>query len=155
MRRKQAIQLVAIALIAIANPVYAGSSTGQLSVTVRVIARTILTVDSQPASVSVTADDIARGYVDVPQAVAFRVRSNAREGYALAFQPVEFPFSAAEVQWNGRTAVVQSGNPWATSLTHPYQQGMTAGTLVVRLRVSAGAEPGTYSWPLQVAANSL
>jgi len=155
MRRTNATSLVAIALIAIASPIYAGSSTAEMTVSARVIARTILTVDSQPASVSVTAEDILRGYVDVPQAVTFRVRSNARDGYALGFQPLNFPFSAAEVRWNGRTTTVQSGNDWATSLTHPYQQGGSAGALVVRLRLSAGAEPGTYSWPLQFAADSL
>ena len=156
MRRRQAINLlVAIALIAIANPIYAGSSTAEMTVTARVIARTILSVNSQPASVNVTADDILRGYVDVPQAMTFTVRSNARDGYALSFQPVNFPFSAADVEWNGQTTVVQSGNSWAASMIHPYQQGGSVGALTVRLRLAAAAEPGTYSWPVQVAANSL
>ena len=155
MRRTNAISLAAIAVIAIANPIYAGSNTAEMTVTARVMARTILSVGSQPASVSVTSDDILRGYVEVPQAVTFTVRSNARGGYALSFQPVNFPFSIADVRWNGQMTVVQSGNDWAASLTHPYQQGGSVGALTVRLRLAAGAEPGTYSWPLQIAANSL
>ena len=135
-------------------PLYAGSSAAQMNVSVQVIARTILTVDTQPSAVNVTADDIARGYVDVPQAVAFRVRSNSREGFALTFQPVTFPFSAAEVRWGAQSAVVEGGD-WMPSLSHPYQQGSSAGSLAVRLRLSAGVEPGSYAWPLQVAANSL
>ena len=76
MRKKTALlqMLLAIAITAMSAPLYAGSSTGQMNVSVQVIARTILTVDAQPSEINVTADDIARGYVDVPQAVAFRVQ---------------------------------------------------------------------------------
>jgi hypothetical protein len=154
MRKQTALLPVLLAFTAMSAPLYAGSSTAQMSVSVQVIARTILTVDTQPSAVNVTADDIARGYVDVPQAVAFRVRSNSREGFALTFQPVTFPFSAAEVRWGAQSAVVEGGD-WMPSLSHPYQQGSSAGRLAVRLRLSAGVEPGSYAWPLQVAANSL
>ena len=136
------------------TPIFAGSNTAQMTVSARVLARTILTVDSQPASVEITTADIARGYVDVPQAVAFRVRSNVREGYSLSFEPVAFPFAAAEVRWGSQLAVVQADD-WMSSMTHPYQQGASAGSLAVRLRLSPGAEPGSYNWPIQVNANSL
>ncbi|HEY8180998.1 MAG TPA: hypothetical protein VII32_02075 [Thermoanaerobaculia bacterium] len=155
MRKQTALLPVLLALTAMSAPLYAaGSNTAQMNVSVQVIARTILTVDAQPSAVNVTADDIARGYVDVPQAVAFRVRSNSRDGYTLTFQPVNFPFSAAEVRWGAQSAVVEGGD-WMASLSHPYQQGSSAGSLAVRLRLSAGVEPGSYAWPLQVAANSF
>ena len=154
MRERTALLLVLVAVGAMSVPAYAGSNTAQMNVSVQVIARTILTIDMQPAAVTVTAADIARGYVDVPQAVAFRVRSNSREGYSLTFQPVAFPFSAAEVRWGAQAATVEGGD-WMASMSHPYQQGGSAGSLAVRLKLSAGAEPGTYAWPLQVAANSL
>jgi len=154
MRKQTAILLALLAVTAMSAPLYAGSSAAQMNVSVQVIARTILTVDAQPSEINVTADDIARGYVDVPQAVAFRVRSNSRQGYSLTFQPVSFPFSGAEVRWGGQTAMVEGGD-WLAALSHPYQQGGSAGSLSVRLRLSAGVEPGTYAWPLQVAANSL
>ena len=154
MRKQTAILLALLAVTAMSAPLYAGSSAAQMNVSVQVIARTILTVDAQPSEINVTADDIARGYVDVPQAVAFRVRSNSRQGYSLTFQPVSFPFSAAEVRWGGQMAMVDGGD-WLAALSHPYQQGGSAGSLSVRLRLSAGVEPGTYAWPLQVAANSL
>jgi hypothetical protein len=125
-----------------------------MTVSVQVIARTILTIDAQPSSLSITSDDVTRGYVDVPQAVAFRVRSNSREGYSLTFQPVSFPFSAAEVRWGAQTATLE-GSDWMSSLSHPYQQGGSTGSLSVRFRLASGVEPGNYAWPLQVAASSL
>src|SRR5258708_3694967 len=126
MRKQKALLPLLLAFTAMSAPLYAGSSTGQINVSVQVIARTVLTIDAQPATVNVTADDIARGYVDLPQAVAFRVRSNSREGYSLSFQPVNFPFSAAEVRWGAQVAIVE-GSDWVPSLMHPYQQGGSAG----------------------------
>jgi hypothetical protein len=40
-------------------------------------------------------------------------------------------------------------------LTHGYQQGTTTGRLDVRLVLVADATPGSYSWPVRFAANSL
>ena len=154
MREQKTLLPLLLVITAMSAPLYAGSSTAQISVSVQVIARTILTIDAQPATVNITAEDVVRGYVDVPQTVAFRVRSNSREGYSLTFQPVSFPFSAAEVRWGAQTATVE-GSEWMSSLTHPYQQGGSVGSLAVRLRLATGVEPGSYTWPLQVAASSL
>jgi len=154
MRKQTALLPVLLAAIAISAPLYAGSSSAQMNVSVQVIARTILTIDAQPSAVTVTAADVARGYVEVPQAVAFRVRSNSREGYTLTFQPVAFPFSTAEVRWDAQTAIVQGGD-WLSSLAHPYQPGGSVGSLAVRLQLASGVEPGSYPWPLRVAASSL
>ena len=154
MRKQQSLLPLLLAFTAMSAPAYAGSTTGQINVSVQVLARTILTIDSQPSTLNITADDIARGYVDLPQAVGFRVRSNSREGYSLTFQPVSFPFSAAEVRWGAQMATVE-GTDWMSSLSHPYQQGGSAGSLAVRLRLASGVEPGSYAWPLQLAANSL
>jgi hypothetical protein len=154
MRTEKAILPMLLAITSMTAPLYAGSSKAQMNISVQVIARTILTVDAQPSSISVTAEDVARGYVDVPQAVAFRVRSNSREGYSLTFQPVSYPFSVAEVRWGAQMATVEAGQ-WMSSLTHPYQQGGSVGSLAVRLRLASGVEPGSYTWPLQVAASSL
>ncbi len=79
-KKVTAILLLTATLIA---PAYAGSTSAQLSVSVEVVARTILTIDSQPANIEITADDVARGYVDVPQAMLFHVRSNAINGYTV------------------------------------------------------------------------
>jgi hypothetical protein len=152
--RRLALVPVLIIIALSLTPLYAGSSTAQMNVSVRVIARTILAIDSQPPTVEVTAADIQRGYLDVPQAVSFRVRSNARDGYSLGFQEIAFPFASAEVQWGGQSAVVEGG-AWSGVLSHPYQQGGSAGSLSVRLRIAPGAEPGSYAWPVQVTASSL
>ncbi|HMC20707.1 MAG TPA: hypothetical protein VKL19_02555 [Thermoanaerobaculia bacterium] len=148
-KKVTAILLLTATLIA---PAYAGSTSAQLSVSVEVVARTILTIDSQPANIEITADDVARGYVDVPQAMLFHVRSNAINGYTVQFDPMNHPFSRADINWGNTAATVGADGTW---LTRPYQQGTTPGSLNVRLTLSANASPGSYSWPVRVAANSL
>jgi hypothetical protein len=61
-----------------------------MRVSVQVVARTLLFVDEQPKSLVVTKDDVQRGYVEVPSAVKFRIRSNSRNGYRVAFDPVNY-----------------------------------------------------------------
>src|SRR5438105_7726366 len=107
-----------------------GSKSSSLTVSVEVIGRTILTVDSEPASVEITANDLARGYVDVPQSVLFHVRSNAANGYTVQFQPLAGPFSRAEVNWGNAMATIGSDGAW---LSQPYRQGTTTGMFSVRL----------------------
>ncbi len=142
--------LAAVALTA--APLNAASSSAQMNVSVQVIARTILTVEAQPASVEVSPADVARGYVEVPQAVAFRVRSNAANGYTVQFEPVAAPFARAEVTWENAVATVGADGTW---LTRPYQQGTTTGTMNVRLTLASGTQPGSYAWPLSFTASSL
>jgi len=147
------ILTLGIAVTAIvAGQALAASQPAQMHVSVEVVARTILTLDSQPASVEITASDIARGYVDLPSAVSFHVRSNARNGFAVEFQPVGGPFSGARVSWGNTMATVGSDSSW---IAQPYQQGTTTGVMSVRFTLAPDATPGTYGWPLAVAADSL
>ncbi|HLJ73519.1 MAG TPA: hypothetical protein VKU62_02960 [Thermoanaerobaculia bacterium] len=141
-----------LTVIAIATPVFAGTSSATLGISVQVVARTILSVDSQPSSVQITADDIARGYVDLPQSVLFRVRSNAANGYTVQFEPVSYPFNRADVSWGTMTATVGSDGAW---MTQGYQQGTQTGTLNVRLSLAPGTQPGSYAWPVRFDAGSL
>ena len=152
MRTLRTVLPLIATFVILAVPGYADSASATMAISVQVIGRTLLTVGSQPASVEVTQSDIQRGYIDVPAAVAFQVRSNARDGYSLQFEPVSGPFAQAKVTWENSTAAIGADGSW---LTHGYQQGTMAGRLDVRLVLAAGATPGSYSWPVRFAAESL
>jgi len=153
MAKERTILLLSLLAIAVFLPTaYANSVSATMNVSVQVIARTIVTVGQQPAAINVTANDIQRGYIDLPAAVAFQVRSNARNGYALQFEPVGGPFSQAQVKWGTSTAVVGSDGSW---LSRSYQSGTATGLLDVRLVLTADAAPGSYAWPIRFDANSL
>lgn len=150
MQKTPLLALLTLAVLA-SQPLQAAHSA-QMHVSVEVIARTILSIDSQPSAVEVTTTDVARGYIDLPAAVAFHVRSNARRGYTVQFQPVAAAFTKALVTWGTTTATVGSDESW---VAQPYVQGTVAGTMSVRLFLSPAAAPGTYGWPLSIDADSL
>lgn len=151
MRKTLTVAVLTFAVVA-SQSLLAESQSSQMHVSVEVLARTVLTIDSQPSTVQITADDVARGYVEMPSAVAFHVRSNARNGYEVQFQPVAAPFTSAQVSWGTTTATVSSDSSW---VAQAYQQGTTFGSMTVRLALAPGAAPGTYAWPLAVGADSL
>jgi len=150
---KKATTFLLVTAVLVVAPLFAGGSkSASMTVSVEVIARTILTVDSQPSSVEITDSDVARGYVDLPQSVIFHVRSNAANGYTVQFQPLAGPFSRADINWGNALATVGSDGAW---VTQPYQQGTTTATLGVRLTLAPGTQPGTYAWPVRFDAGSL
>src|SRR5207244_13199334 len=106
MRTLRTILLLSAIFVVVAAPAYADSASASMAISVQVIGRTLLTVGQQPASVEVTQSDIQRGYIDVPAAVAFQVRSNARDGYSLQFEPVSGQFVEAKVTWERSTAAI-------------------------------------------------
>ena len=135
----------------LAMPVCLSAATSaQMTVSVQVVARTIVTLEQQPASVEIAASDVARGYIDVPSAMAFRIRSNARNGYALQFAPVSGPFSSARVTWGNTTVNVGDDGSWVAQSYHPAVT--TTGTMSVRLMLEPGTAPGSYAWPVAFSA---
>jgi len=150
--RKRTVAFLMLTAVISAVPAFAGSVSAPLNVSVQVIARTILTVDSQPVSIEITDADVARGYIDLPGAIAFRIRSNASSGYSLQFQPVAYPFARADVNWDNSLATIGADGSW---LTRPYSQGTTIGTMNVRLTLAPGTRSGSYAWPIVFAADSL
>lgn len=150
MSKKIGTLLILAAVITM--PVFAASNSAQMTVSVQVLARTIVTVDREPATVDVTPADVARGYVDLPQSVLFHVRSNAANGYTVQFEPVSYPFNRADINWGDTFAAVGAEGAW---LSHPYQQGSASGTFNVKLTLAAGTQPGSYAWPVRFDAGSL
>ena len=145
-------KILSILGVAAAFPAIAASQSAQMQVSVHVVARTILTVEQQPETVEITASDVARGYLDIPNAVALRIRSNAANGYALRFASLDATFTRAEITWDNIVFVIIRE---AVGLTQPYQRGLTSGLMRVRLFLAPATVPGSYPWPIQVSAASL
>lgn len=143
---------LSIPLILAASPLFAATTTAEMHVSVHVIARTIVTVDSQPASVEVTRADLARGYVELPSALSFRVRTNDRNGYVLRFEALAGPFSRASVRWGNAEVVLGTAERY---LAQPYRLGGEAAAAAVRLYLDADAVAGTYAWPVRFSAGSF
>ena len=138
------------AILAPALPIHAGSISASLSVSVVVPARAVLTVESQPAGLEITEADVARGYVEAPEASLLRVRTNAPAGWLLEFQPLQGPYRSLEVTGLGSTAQVSAAGGW---LAQPYPgKTMATASLGYRFFLSTDARPGLYPWPVALTA---
>ena len=131
----------------------ASSVSAQMTVSAYVIARTRLTLEQQPRMIAVTTQDLARGFVEVPAAMQFRIRSNSKRGYVVRFEALPRPFVRAHVRWGGTEVVVRAGD--GAMIAQPYSQQPQLMVTDVRLDLGPDAAPGNYPWPIDVTADSV
>lgn len=117
--------------------------------------RASLKVLAQPASVMVTTDDIARGYVEVPAPAQVAIQSNSLSGYLLEFA-TEADFMR-HILVKGLDTDVRVG-PLGGAVMQPSSgAGVTRVTLALRFRfeLSESARQGTYPWPIRLSVTPL
>lgn len=115
-----------------------------------VLATTTVQV-AQPASVVLTDDDIARGYVEVATPVQVQVRSNVPEGYALLFE--RSSDAVGDVHVTGMEAPVVLSGAAAIGSRAAAGRGLWTDRLLLhfRFQLARSAQPGTHAWPVQIS----
>jgi hypothetical protein len=146
--------LLVLALAADLLPVFparAGSVSASLSVSVVVPPRAILSVDSEPASLEISDEDVARGFVEVPRATRVQVRTNTPNGWLAELQVAQGPYRTIEVTGLGAPTQVTASGGW---IPQPYPGTTRPVSLEVgyRFLLSADVRPGVYPWPVTLAA---
>jgi hypothetical protein len=148
--RNALLALATIAACTLTSTAFAADSA-QMRVSVQVVARAVLTMDQQPASVEVSSADVARGYVQLDQKLGFKVRSNARNGYVIRFEQISSAFTKAIVSWSNVLVTVGADGAW---VRQPGGVTNLRDALSMRLWLAPGTEPGTYSFPVVVSAEA-
>jgi len=125
----------------------AQAASAQLTVRARVPHFFRLNVVSQPAAIEVSAQDVGRGYVDVPAPVELALESNSPDGYSIVFERAGDDFAGAQVRGPGQQVRVASQGMlgWKPGARRETMQ------LQVRLELAPHLAPGSYRWPLQVS----
>lgn len=127
--------------VAAAGTAHAGDRA-RITVSATVLAHTSLKSLRTPDFVAVTAEDIARGYVELARPVELEVLSNHARGILLGFH--------ARAPWVRAVRV----NDAAQSMVFLAKAGKglaaQALALKVRLELAPEARPGTLAWPLAV-----
>lgn len=134
------------------TPLAADSVTAPMQVSVQVLARAIVTVDSQPATIEITAADVTRGYVDLDAPILVRVRTNSRRGYMLQVEKTSETFSGIDLSLPGGSMNIASHESW---IQRPYVSGGDVMPIRARLFLSAGAMPGAHALPVAFSASPL
>lgn len=133
----------------------AGAESARLLVTATVLKHANIKVLAQPASVVVTAADIARGYVDVPGLAQVAIQSNSLEGYMLMFA-IQGDF-VRQALVKGLGPDVQVGASGGGIAHGAGSRGMSKTTLDLGFRfvLSESAQQGVYAWPLHLSVTPL
>lgn len=151
----QARLAVRIALLAGGTVVTAGArelhTALPVSATVRAVAR--MSTASAPLLLSISAQDAARGFVEVREATQLSIFSNSAQGYALEFQTVAPVFNTMTV--HGLDAALSLGSEGGMVVQrwqHPQPVNLT---LTYRFALAPGMAPGNYPWPVRLNVRPL
>ena len=143
---------VGVFVLLIATPPVAGSGDlrVQFLVTATVSPRASLESVSEPATLSVSPDDVARGYLDVN--AAYRVSSNDPSGYMVRLAPRTGLTRMVEVGGLS-TPIVMTDQ--SVEVVQPAALRPQTLALRFRLMLNEKAVPGTYAMPVQVSVATL
>ncbi len=137
---------ISIALLA-GQPAVAATTSVSVSAFVRPTATCF--IDVQPGNVLVTADDVRRGYVDLPASSRVRVRTNSANGYMLVLEVESAEFDAVVLEESGERVEVRG-----TGLVERPFRGRAdvVSELGYRLLLNPATQPGVYAWPVSLSA---
>jgi hypothetical protein len=140
--------LLALAL-ALLGAQSAAAATTSVSVSAFIRPTATLSVDAQPGSVIVTADDVRRGYVDLPASSRVRVRTNSPNGYALVLEVESTEFDAVVLEESGQRVEIRGSG----FVDRPFRgRSEVVSELGYRLLLTSATQPGVYAWPVAVSA---
>ncbi len=137
---------------------YATKRTSSMAVSVQVKPITVISTVSQPATFTVSKDDIKAGAMLISQGGAYAVTNNDRAGYKLIFSTADYAalgFSGVTIT-SGLAQPIRLAPHSATSAPQPYTA--FKATLQVSVRIVFNdtkdenglkkPKPGTYPWPV-------
>jgi hypothetical protein len=150
--RRSNLLLIALLAFLTGRAAMADSRSATMNVSATVLSRTLLTVNAAPAEVVVTPEDARRGFVVLPNALAFQVRSNNLAGYALRFESSDERFARVAVSWDSTEVVVGRGE---AQIAEPYRKGITPFSASVRIDLTPGTQPGRYPFPVRLTADAF
>jgi hypothetical protein len=139
-----------VALVLAGGSASAEQGQARFTVAVTVPVRVTLEVIEQPAALTLTADDVARGYKDV--SARYVVRHNDRNGYLLQIAARPGPAQRVEVHGLGADVVLRDDVVDIHRSGEAFLQDLA---LQFRFVLTQSVRPGTFELPVNVAAVPL
>jgi hypothetical protein len=154
-RTRIALPRITLALLTLlATPGFADQASTNMRVSARVAPLVQLRTDA-PAELAVTAEDLARGYVELPAPLRVTIRSNFAGGVALDVRAMRRMFSSihlrgddlhASLPGEGGAIALRNATNEHASITQQWR---------VRFDLNPELPPGNYRWPLSLEAQPL
>jgi hypothetical protein len=130
----------------------AEAASTTLRVTATVLSFFRMQVAYQATVLTVTPNDIARGYVEVPAATNFSVVTNTQNGFLIDFRPRSELFNSAVI--TGLPQPVEIGAQGGSALYNIAHGRTTTHQLSYRFMLRPDVQPGSYGWPLEISVRS-
>ncbi len=105
-------------------------------------------MEYQAAVIEVTAEDVARGIVEVRGGSRLIITTGSPAGYAVDFYPNGKLFQP--IQIDGIGGAVDLGATGGTVVQQQVAAGRRVVALDYRFALAPGTTPGTYAWPLEL-----
>lgn len=132
-------------------PLHAGAVTALITVRAVVLPFASVKTVLEPASLTITEEDIGKGYVDEQSPSMLEIKSNSQRGSVLTLQAGEGPFTSAEVTFQGRTVTVgRQGGMLVFQAS-----GRQIVSMRYRFMLAHDARPGVYPWPFSLSVSPL
>ena len=139
--------VAASALLALPTPAVAdGSRSAMIRVAATILSYVKVTGLSNPANLDVSAEDVARGYVDVEAGTSITVVTNSNDGYLISAtgDPSTVRRIALKVgALTGAERVKVPSTPFAKALLR----------VGYRLYLEPGVSAGSYPWPVAIGVS--
>jgi hypothetical protein len=151
----KAIALSALLLMVGLANVHAEPDGTKLTVGATVAKHASLQILTQPGPLTITAADIARGYVEVPALASVQVQTNTQNGYLLTFDNQgEF---ISQILVKGLANDVQMGGAGGGVAQNTVGQGMRRAQLNLGFRfvLAPSVQGGVYPWPVRMSVTPL
>jgi len=156
LQRKLVTCALKVALWLAPTAAYTHANAGQAKASMQVSAIVVawapaIQVDYQAAQLTITPEDIARGYVEAPAASQFRILGGARSSWLIDFFARGHLFTSAQIEGFG--GIAQVGADGGTLfLGNRSPDGVTR--LSYRFTLGPDAQPGSYQWPLAMSVRA-
>ena len=123
----------------------ANSATDRMNIAATVVAHITLSVLREPETLSISEQDIERGYIEAR--ARYDVKTNVADGYRLRFVPRVGLARQVTIQGLGGTVVLRD-------LEVDVFRPVSSDDVNLRLRIDLrpDLEAGSHRWPLLVAA---
>ena len=149
------LALGAALVLAPADGARPGESAAHASFSVGavVLARAGIAAAEIPGTLDISANDVARGFVDLEHGARLTVLNTSSVGYALEVVPLRPLFAGIEVRGTGADVSLDANGG---SIVQRGRRGASIPlALGFRFVLAPGIAPGTYPWPLAFSVRPL
>jgi hypothetical protein len=153
---KKILNILTIAIISLIITIgyaYAGTEKATIYVNVTVLPAVKYSILEQKNTITITQEDINKGYLDVKKAVTLSIKTNSTNGYLLLFSFNDTLLKELMVSDSGNTyRLYNSGG----EIHMPYEgKNYVTKELNLRLYLLTDAQPGTYQLPVAIMASGI